>query len=75
MAEEMFSWPTLQERITERRDQSRYDATDQIFILKHCHRMWPLVRTVVLTCIQIRIHDSMFWENIRRRKSTETCHF
>ena len=56
MTEEMFSWPTIQERITGRRDPSRYDATDQIFFLKHCHRMWPLVRTAVFTCI----HDSMF---------------
>ena len=35
MGVEMFSWPTLQERITGRRDPSRYDATDQIFFLKH----------------------------------------
>ena len=50
MAVEMFSWPTHQERITGHSDPSRYDATVQIFfLLKHCHRMWPRVRTAVPT--------------------------
>ena len=34
MAVEMFSWPTLQEKITGRMDPSRYDATDKIFFSK-----------------------------------------